>query len=198
MMAMRYGAIAACILALCCITNVMAATVCVLNKQTGRLEPLAGKGKTRECDGQAPAPATAVKAADSLSGKEEIVDVQVNPVPAPSEAPRAPLAVQRVAQPAFDLNTKHDWTIRTDHHTLEEVIADFASQVDYEVVYEAREFPLDLHRDLTIAKNANFWEALRVLGETYRNSDGAFQILPTKFKQIVVIPMGQSTTDAQK
>lgn len=65
------------------------------------------------------------------------------------------------------------------------------------MVYEAREFPLGLKRDMTIAANADFWEALRVLGEAYRKSDAAFQILPTRFRQIVVLPMGQETAGAQ-
>lgn len=87
--------------------------------------------------------------------------------------------------------TKRDWVLRTTYQTLEEALDDFASQVDYEVVYEAREFPLGLQRDIPLAHDVDFWEALRLLGEAYRKSDGAFQILPTKFKQIVVLPAGQ-------
>ena len=68
---------------------------------------------------------------------------------------------------------------------------------NFELVYEAREFALNLRRDITIARNADFWEALRVIGETYRKSDGAFQVLPTEFKQIVILPMGQNTVATQ-
>lgn len=97
-----------------------------------------------------------------------------------------------------DANTKMDWVLKATYSTLEEALEDFASRVDYEVVYEAREFPLGLKRDLTIARGVSFWEALRVLGETYRKSDGAFQILPTKFNQIVVLPMGQTAAIGQR
>ena len=91
-----------------------------------------------------------------------------------------------------------DWVLKATYNTLEEALEDFASRVDYEVVYEAREFPLELKRDITIARGVSFWEALRVLGETYRKSDGAFQILPTKFNQIVVLPMSQTAATGQR
>lgn len=90
-----------------------------------------------------------------------------------------------------DAQTKQDWVLKTSYATLEDALDDFASKVDYELVYEAREFPLSLKRDITLAQGVDFWEALRLLGESYRKSDGAFQILPTKYKQIVVLPMGQ-------
>jgi hypothetical protein len=93
---------------------------------------------------------------------------------------------------------KRDWVLRADaHNTLEEALEEFAARVDFELVYEAREFSLNLRRDITIARNADFWEALRVIGETYRKSDGAFQVLPTEFKQIVILPMGQNTVATQ-
>lgn len=93
---------------------------------------------------------------------------------------------------------KRDWVLRADaHNTLEEALDEFAARVDFELIYEAREFALNLRRDITIARDADFWEALRVIGETYRKSDGAFQVLPTEFKQIVILPMGQNTVATQ-
>lgn len=91
---------------------------------------------------------------------------------------------------------KRDWVLKTSHATLEEALAEFAARVDYEVVYENRELHLNLKRDMPIARGADFWEMLAVLGEAYRKSDAAFQIIPTKFKQIVVVPMGQENTAA--
>lgn len=189
-MGKRIGSIAAGVFFFCGLANATAATVCVLNKETGRLEPLVKTAENdRKCGSSASGSVGSAPVADTLSEKEELVNVQTLPVApagAPQQAGRA------------DVRAKRDWTLRTDHHTLEEAIEDFAAKVDYEVIYEAREFPLELRRDLTIAKNADFWEALRVLGEAYRKSDGAFQILPTKFNQIVVLPMGQATTDRSK
>ncbi|WP_343028253.1 hypothetical protein [Massilia sp. MP_M2] len=89
---------------------------------------------------------------------------------------------------------KRDWVLKTSHSTLEEALEEFASRIDYELVYENRELLLNLKRDIPIARNADFWEMLAVLGETYRKSDAAFQIIPTDFKQIVVVPMGQENT----
>lgn len=115
------------------------------------------------------------------------------PVKPTAAAPASALAKIEPANPLRPTtDTKMDWVLKASFNTLEEALEDFASSVDYEVVYEAREFPLDLKRDITIARGATFWEALRVLGDTYRKSDGAFQILPTKFKQIVVLPMGHT------
>lgn len=148
---------AACVLAACCLADAGAATICVPNKQTGRLEPLAA-GSAGDC----------------------------------TAAARA--AVQPGAAGA---GLRRDWVLKADYQTLEEAIVAFAAEVGYEVVYEAREFPLELKRDMTIAANADFWEALRVLGEAYRKSDAAFQILPTRFRQIVVVPMGQESAGGQ-
>lgn len=119
--------------------------------------------------------------------------------PAPALAPAQPLVkVEPVKSLRPDANTKMDWVLKASFNTLEEALEDFASRVDYEVVYEAREFNLNLKRDIPIARGANFWEALRILGETYRKSDGAFQILPTDFKQIVILPMGQNAATTQR
>lgn len=170
--------LAACAVAACGLGEALAATVCVLNKQTGRLEPLAA-GSADSC----------APAASRFS----------NPSGIAGHAAR-PEAVQAASQSqpaAGDAAMRRDWVLKADYQTLEEAIEAFAARVDYEVVYEAREFPLDLKRDMTIAANADFWEALRVLGEAYRKSDAAFQILPTRFRQIVVLPMGQESTGGQ-
>lgn len=186
--------LAACVLGMCCLADATAATVCVFNKKTGQIEPLAANAaNARPC---APAPASppaggrATPTATVAAGAADMTEVRTWPVDL-AGAVQAPVA-------RLNANSKREWILKTDYHTLEEAIEDFAAQVDYEVIYEAREFPLELRRDMTIAKNADFWEALRVLGETYRKSDGAFQILPTKFKQIVVVPMGQEATADQR
>jgi hypothetical protein len=121
------------------------------------------------------------------------------PVKPTVSAPAPTLAKVEPAKPLRpNADTKMDWVLKASFNTLEEALEDFASRVDYEVVYEAREFPLELKRDITIARGASFWEALRVLGDTYRKSDGAFQILPTKFNQIVVLPMGHTAATGQR
>lgn len=124
-------------------------------------------------------------------------------IPSPSPVPAQPVAASSVAQAAAvgsvamkPEQMKRDWVLRTSYATLEEALIDFASRVDYEVIYENRELHLNLKRDMPIARGADFWEMLGVLGEAYRKSDAAFQIIPTKFKQIVVVPMGQMSTAA--
>lgn len=164
--------IAACVLASCCLADAGAATVCVPNKLTGRLEPLT-------------AGSAGCTAASHPSGRAGMPEQALRPV------------ASQAAPDTTGAGLRRDWVLRADFQTLEEAIVAFAAQVDYEVVYEAREFPLGLKRDMTIAANADFWEALRVLGEAYRKSDAAFQILPTRFRQIVVLPMGQETAGAQ-
>lgn len=91
---------------------------------------------------------------------------------------------------------KRDWVLKTSHTTLEEALEEFAARIDYELVYENRELLLNLKRDMPIARNADFWEMLTLLGEAYRKSDAPFQIIPTEYKQIVVVPMGQENTAA--
>jgi hypothetical protein len=171
-------------------TAYSAATICVPNKQTGQLEPMVpGTGDARACASQAGAAAAAANTPSASRVQEQ----QLQPALAAVPVKPAPSRAARVGA-----ETKRNWVLKTSFQTLEEAIEDFAAQIDYEVIYEAREFPLGLKRDLTIATDADFWEALRVLGETYRKSDGAFQILPTKFKQIVVVPMGQDATAGER
>jgi hypothetical protein len=119
------------------------------------------------------------------------------PTSALQDKPAVAKPTQPAPAPLPPDKLKRDWVLRVDaHNTLEDALEEFAARVDYELVYEAREFTLNLKRDITIARGADFWEALRVLGETYRKSDGAFQVLPTDFKQIVILPMGQNTAAA--
>jgi hypothetical protein len=205
-MTTTHRGLAACALVLCCLANARAATMCVLNKQTGRLEPLAaGPGGARDCAPTPSAPSSAAPLQQPAS--PEAAPATAAKVAGASRVEESPEELALPGKPVKPLpetaamsgeKAKRNWILKTDYHTLEEAIEDFAARVDYEVIYEAREFPLDLKRDLTIARDADFWEALRVLGETYRKSDGAFQILPTKFKQIVVVPMGQETTGGQQ
>jgi hypothetical protein len=167
--------LAAFALGLVCLSQAGAATVCVPNKQTGRLEPLvAGSGSVEDC----------ARSAARTPSQSATAGV-------PAAASTAPGLAGSHA------DARRNWVLKSNFQTLEEAIEAFAAQVDYEVIYEAREFPLELKRDMTIAANADFWEALRVLGEAYRKSDGAFQILPTRFRQIVVLPMGQEAAVGQ-
>lgn len=153
---------------------------------------IVGTSRVEETPDEMLLPATPV--ASTTAGSTPAVKAE--PAKPASPVPPAPVAKVAVVAPAPD-RVKRTWVLNTSFHTLEEALNDFASQVEYEVVYEAREFPLDLKRNITLSTDADFWEALKLLGESYRHSDGAFQILPTKFKQIVVLPMGQSP-DNQK
>jgi len=149
----------------------------------------------------APVPQFRPVTPDAPRSAETVVPVRA-PGAAVMQATATPAPMLAKIEPAKpvrpDANTKMDWVLKATYSTLEEALEDFASRVDYEVVYEAREFPLELKRDITIARGVSFWEALRVLGETYRKSDGAFQILPTKFNQIVVLPMSQTAANGQR
>lgn len=207
--------VAALLVSIAC-SNAYAAVTCVLSKDSQQFVRSAAK-QSRDAD--KPNPCDPDAARQTLEGVQKAINdsgsklvnasvlVNTDKLPLPNPAKVDPLyrPVSKVVEtpaelmlpsapikPARpDVLTKRAWVLKTSHHTLEEAIEDFAAQVDYEVVYEAREFPLELKRDITIARDADFWEAMRVLGETYRKSDGAFQILPTKFKQIVIVPMGQ-------
>jgi hypothetical protein len=86
----------------------------------------------------------------------------------------------------------YKWVIKTTHRSIRDVLEDWAAAVDYEVVWETRDFPLELKKDKVIS-TGDFWDALTTIGETYADSDAPFQILPTKFNQIVVLPRRQQT-----
>lgn len=203
------------------------AVTCVLNKDTKKFESSAAKQSKSQKIEPTPCDSDAAKqtlegiqqaintAGSKLVNPTVIVNADKLPLPAPKvdgisrvkETPDemaipgtpAKPAVAKVTPPPPPADkVKRDWVLRADtHNTLEEALEEFAARVDYELVYEAREFSLNLKRDITVARGADFWEALRVLGETYRKSDGAFQVLPTEFKQIVILPMGQNTAAAR-
>lgn len=87
------------------------------------------------------------------------------------------------------------WALKPEHRSVRDVIEDWASTAGdkggYEVIWETRDFPLSIKQVKTIS-TGDFWEALRILGEAYRNSDAPFQIQPTAFQQIVVVPMNKA------
>lgn len=88
------------------------------------------------------------------------------------------------------------WSLKPEHRSLRDVIEDWASLAgekgsSYEVVWESRDFPLSIKQQKLI-HTGDFWEALRILGEAYRNSDAPFQVQPTAFQQIVIQPMDKA------
>lgn len=80
------------------------------------------------------------------------------------------------------------WSIKPSHHSLQQIIEDWASRVGVEVYFKTRDFPLNIKSEKVVS-TGDFWAALTLLGESYRNSDAPFQIEPTDFKQIIVHPM---------
>ncbi|GAB2881224.1 hypothetical protein GCM10027277_57940 [Pseudoduganella ginsengisoli] len=92
--------------------------------------------------------------------------------------------------------TPQTWALKPEHHSLRDVIEDWATSAGetgsgYEVIWETRDFPLSIKQKKTIS-TGDFFDALRLLGEAYRNSDAPFQIQPTAFQQIVVQPMNKA------
>jgi len=88
------------------------------------------------------------------------------------------------------------WELKPEHRSLREVIEDWASKAGqkgngYDVIWETRDFPLSVKQKKTIS-TGDLFDALRILGEAYRNSDAPFQIQPTAFQQIVVQPMNKA------
>lgn len=81
------------------------------------------------------------------------------------------------------------WAIKPSHHSVRDVIEDWAAQAGYEVFWETRNFNFEfnLASDKVIS-SGTFWEALEVIAQSYMDSDSPFQIQPTKFKQIIVQP----------
>lgn len=120
--------------------------------------------------------------------------------PAQMAIPSNPVNLPRIpeAQTAKKMPTPipaQTWSLKPEHRSVREVVEDWASKASekdgYEVIWETRDFPLSIKQAKTIS-TGDFWEALRILGEAYRNSDAPFQIQPTAFKQIVVIPMNKA------
>lgn len=164
----------------------------------------ASAGGSGYTSGTKPLAPSAIPTAQAAPAGSAMPAVRTTPSQA-ATAPAAAIAPVASAAPVTALGSvgskavradqlKRDWVLKTSHNTLEEALEEFASRIDYELVYENRELLLNLKRDIPIARNADFWEMLAVLGETYRKSDAAFQIIPTDFKQIVVVPMGQENT----
>lgn len=171
--------------------NANAAVICVQNKATGAFE-VKSAGVTRpakpeECSStalDAAMPAAIAPRATVLS------------VPAAGSS----LAITTVhTAPAVRPGTR-TWSLKPEHRSIRDVIEDWASDAGgngnaaaaIDVIWETRDFPLTIKREKVIA-TGDFWQALAVIGESYRNSDAAFQVQPTAFQQIVIIPMTKST-----
>lgn len=94
-----------------------------------------------------------------------------------SETPEAP-----------QTSAARQWSMKPSHLSLHQLMEEWASKVGYEVVFKTRDFPLNIKSEKVIS-TGDFWAALTLLGESYRNSDAPFQVQPTDFKQIVITPM---------
>lgn len=177
--------------------NASAAVICVQDKATGRFEVKSG-GETRaakpdECS------ATALNAAMPSATVPRVAIVS-------APAAEASLTVTTVQVPPAPRAGSRTWSLKPEHHSIRDVIEDWATDAGgngnpaaaIDVIWEARDFPLTIKREKIIA-TGDFWQALTVIGESYRNSDAAFQVQPTAFQQIVIIPMTKSTqADANK
>lgn len=115
-----------------------------------------------------------------------------------TEAVMAPVVTPVVQAQAEKLSAPipKTWSLKPEHRSLRDVIEDWATLAgekgsSYEVVWESRDFPLSIKQKKLI-HTGDFWEALRILGEAYRNSDAPFQIQPTAFQQIVIQPMDKA------
>jgi hypothetical protein len=120
--------------------------------------------------------------AQPIPQKVEVTPSGVSP-PKPTAAPLPELSSDKVAR---------QWYLKASYHSLKEALDDWGSTVGFEVIYDTREFPLDLKADKWIS-SGDFWQALKTVGESYRNSDAPWQIQPTDFNQIVVVPMSHAT-----
>ncbi|WP_395398648.1 hypothetical protein ACHMW6_00355 (plasmid) [Pseudoduganella sp. UC29_106] len=95
--------------------------------------------------------------------------------------------------------------MKPDHRSLREVIEDWATEAGgrgnpdgkLDVIWETRDFPISVPREKVLS-SGDIWEALTVLGEAYRDSDSAFQVQPTAFQQIVILPMKKSSKTPQE
>lgn len=125
----------------------------------------------------------------------------VKETPAELAMPSKPAALAPVAQAQPKIEkpatpAPQTWALKPEHRSLRDVIEDWASTAGekgngYEVIWETRDFPLSIKQKKTIS-TGDFFDALRLLGEAYRNSDAPFQIQPTAFQQIVVQPMNKA------
>lgn len=105
----------------------------------------------------------------------------------------ASAATEGAAKP---VQPPHAWVLKPEHKSIREVIEDWAADAGengegLDVIWETRDFPIDVKREKKIFEG-DFWKALEIIGESYRDSDAAFQIKPTAFGQIVVVPMAKS------
>jgi len=142
-----------------------AATIC--------LPALQGGGFVNQ-QGQ-PDPACAAPSSPAAAAGAAAVQRQVLPLTLADSAP--------VAAPSPQV-----WTVKPSHRSLQQVIEDWAASAGYEVYFKTRDFPLAVKSEKVIS-TGDFWNALTILGESYRNSDAPFQVQPTDFRQIVIYPM---------
>jgi hypothetical protein len=135
-----------------------AATICLAGPQGGFINQ---QGRTDpRCGG------TDAGAVATLPSQRQVLPVTLAPVAAAAQA----------------------WTVKPAHHSLQQLIEDWAASAGYEVYFKTRDFPLSIKSEKVIS-TGDFWAALTLLGESYRNSDAPFQIQPTDFRQIIIYPM---------
>lgn len=118
-------------------------------------------------------------------------------------SPTAPVVagVQAIsaAAPAAPVAFKQAWKIKPEHKRVRDVIEDWAAEAGgknnpagaIDATFETRDFPLSIPREKIIS-TGDFWDAMKMLGEAFRFSDAAFQVQPTRFQQIIIIPMNKS------
>ncbi|HYD60579.1 MAG TPA: hypothetical protein VEC35_09505 [Noviherbaspirillum sp.] len=201
--------------------NINAATVCIQNKSTGLFE-----AKTPNKDG-ADACAAMNKDRETLPAvvlpvhSPKLSEVETKPASSPSTetsadkvpksvagpAPSAPvpqpaLAIEPVSKYAelaalFKRPPKgHQWRLMPKHRSLKELVEDWCVAIDCEVSFETRDFPIDVKKERVISAG-NIFDALELMGEAYRDSDAPFQVQPSTFNQIIILPMGQAIPQAE-
>jgi hypothetical protein len=123
---------------------------------------------------RAPGAGSGLPVADRGMGSRTVKAMDAKSTPDTPESPQA--------------TTVRNWSIKPSHLSLHQLMEDWGSKVGFEVIFKTRDFPLNVRSEMVVS-TGDFWAALTLLGESYRNSDAPFQIQPTDFKQIVVTPM---------
>lgn len=117
--------LAAFVVAAGCLFDAHAATICIQNKQTGRLEPLAGTGSARDCSRGSPGGVPQAPVARSLT----------------------PAAVPVSADPARQLRT---YRLKYSDVTVRLALQRWFKDVDMQLAYEAaKDFPVPVEGEYT-------------------------------------------------
>ena len=117
--------LAACVVSMSSLPDASAATICVQNRQTGQIEPLAGTGSARDCAHGSPVAAPPAPAAQGLT----------------------PAAMPAATDPARQLRT---YRLKYSDITVRLALQRWFKDVDMQLAYEAaKDFPVPIEGDFT-------------------------------------------------